>query len=904
MTDEPKLNPHDLSAFEAPRASAGFADQVIARVGSPPRRTVRRWAVPALLAVVVSAVWVVERSSRAEPTTGARVTLTRETLSVGRAVVVAEAGTSLRWSVGERSAELEQANGKAFYRVEAGGAFTVRTPAGPVSVTGTCFEIEVVPMAWSKTQKRSAAALAGLAVTVAVLEGQAHWGAGSKAPDTVLNAGERLTRQVGSTPDDLLVGATSAAGAASERPSLVGVVKVKGSGEVVPLAELTAVALLTVSDEQRLPRPDDPRTLADPRGAFRFGALERGRWQLQAWAPGYGLATRRVNLPTTAPLTLELEAAGVLEGFVRNPDGTPAARAQVTAFGRGAPRLTQTGAGGGFSIEVPAGAYLLTGRLGERVGARPTQVGVRAGATVKDLVIVLGPGGWLTGTVADVSRHRPIVGATISVSPANRHGLERTAVTQHDGRYTLGPLPPGSYDVEVEATGFTEARKGGLEVTADQRFTIDFLLAGHGRVQGVVRDDRGVPVGGVAVRSRAWWAREPPLQTISEADGHFELRDVPVGKRELFAQRADEAPGPVARVDLREGATAEVTLTLPSSGRVIGSLTALAGTLPPATFAVRYDNLLDHHVRASIAPVEADGTFALTLPAGSYAFEAFADEVPARFASAPKTATVAVGGVTQLELALEPRAFVALRVVEPDQTPSRRAWVTVLPEGKQPEFHVTDDEGRLFLPPLPAGQPCRVHASNLGRAVDDTFDGASQAEVVVRLRPGATLKGRVLSRLGRPVEQLSATLSTTDPVRLVDDSEFTFAGDHFEFPDFPAQHVTLHVQTPDGQAGDATVELHEGEARTLEVVVAPKASITGRVRLPSSAALAWVMIDGDDHGTMVGADGSFDVGVAAGVHQVRVLASSGAQFDREVTVTDGHTAELGEVALTLKDAGP
>ena len=161
MTDDEDvlLSPENLAGYEVPGAPAGFAARVMESLAgeeatSPvqPLRPVprRRWwqalAAAAILLVIAGAL--VRRGRGAHVETGMRIGDARETVSLGtRGVAVAEAGTELRWTVGaEGNAVVEQPSGTAFYRVERGGSFEVRTPLGTAKVTGTCFSVEVSAM--------------------------------------------------------------------------------------------------------------------------------------------------------------------------------------------------------------------------------------------------------------------------------------------------------------------------------------------------------------------------------------------------------------------------------------------------------------------------------------------------------------------------------------------------------------------------------------------------------------------------------------------------------------------------------------------------------------------------------------------------------------------------------------
>jgi hypothetical protein len=199
--DDPVLTAERLARYQVPAAPPGFADDVAARLAA---RSVpaRRWpfiagglAAAALVAIVLAR----HRGSLAAA--GERSVAARETVGLGtRAVAVAEAGSQLQWRIGDDGeAAIEQRAGSVFYRVEPGGAFAVRTPAGVVTVTGTCFSVEVKDMK-SKRDMAIGAALGAVvtATIVVVYEGSVSL-AGSNGAMRVA-AGESAVIEPGAPP--------------------------------------------------------------------------------------------------------------------------------------------------------------------------------------------------------------------------------------------------------------------------------------------------------------------------------------------------------------------------------------------------------------------------------------------------------------------------------------------------------------------------------------------------------------------------------------------------------------------------------------------------------------------------------------------------------------------------------
>ncbi len=81
----------------------------------------------------------------------------------------------------------------------------------------------------------------------------------------------------------------------------------------------------------------------------------------------------------------------------------------------------------------------------------------------------------ISGKVAD-SNNAPIVGATVTATLAET-GVERTFVTNEEGRYRIIELSPGTYKVKVSATGFGTKEKIDLQTISGQSVQLDFALS-------------------------------------------------------------------------------------------------------------------------------------------------------------------------------------------------------------------------------------------------------------------------------------------------------------------------------------------------------------------------------------------------------------------------------------------
>jgi hypothetical protein len=220
--DDDKLDRGKLErAWSADEPPAGFAARVTAAAESeraargarPPRRSF--WVGGALLATA-AAIALALRTAPA-PSVGERIIGARETLQLGvRGLAVAEPESALRWRVDGAAAEVEQTAGNVFYRVEKGGPFIVRTPAGEVRVRGTCFRVEVDPMKASLMQMGAGAAIA-TAVLVTVYEGKVILA--NEKGQTAIAAGESARASRGQAPSEAGDAHSAAATAALQAPS-------------------------------------------------------------------------------------------------------------------------------------------------------------------------------------------------------------------------------------------------------------------------------------------------------------------------------------------------------------------------------------------------------------------------------------------------------------------------------------------------------------------------------------------------------------------------------------------------------------------------------------------------------------------------------------------------------------
>ena len=100
--------------------------------------------------------------------------------------------------------------------------------------------------------------------------------------------------------------------------------------------------------------------------------------------------------------------------------------------------------------------------------------------------------GQITGRAVD-SQGGALPGVTVTVTnPAT--GFRRTVATNAEGLYTLPLLPPGTYEVNADLTGFQTVRRTQIAVTVGSNVTVDLRLGVAGVAEAVTVEGTGALV--------------------------------------------------------------------------------------------------------------------------------------------------------------------------------------------------------------------------------------------------------------------------------------------------------------------------------------------------------------------------------------------------------------------------
>ncbi len=465
------------------------------------------------------------------------------------------------------------------------------------------------------------------------------------------------------------------------------------------------------------------------------------------------------------------------------------------------------------------------------------------------------------GIVRD-PRGQPVSGATLllQVSRDDYTASSRRHATDDQGHFDLAADESGQLTVRAEQPGFVAAEAGPFEaVEGSEHLGLELRLADGLAIRGVVRWPDGSPAAEASVALHTapsafqpGGAKERSLRT--DAAGAFEVTGLVAGEFTLSARARRDVPG-VAKADRvwwtarREGVAAgtrDVALVLAAGAGVRGRVVDDLGR-PIASFAVRAQPAgASKEGRKSVGDRfrEESGAFELpAVPDGEWTLVAESTE---KIESAPVVLVLPRDAGRAVDLVIPRPASISGRVVDVDGTPAASAEVELSQHVGEFQDTVrsatTDREGKFSLQSVPVGALSLVARRN-DRASSIALEPAVQAgqelaDVVLALRRGGTVEGRVLDATDGPRPDVDVHLYAMDgrgmrPAR-------TAADGTFRIENVEPGKVFVSVQASDGQESgwigadrpQKTVVVEEGRVVRVELGGATKGRIlvSGTVR--------------------------------------------------------------------------
>jgi hypothetical protein len=240
-----------------------------------------------------------------------------------------------------------------------------------------------------------------------------------------------------------------------------------------------------------------------PAGAYSITGLMGGVYDLFTHVPG--TVRQRVEGVFVGPqsfvtgINMALTAAGSVEGTLSGSDGAALPyQFVIVAVGDNFYMGAMSDGEGHFVLSgLAPGIYSVRAQV---IGYLPVEASVMFEAGGTALVdLIAAPAAVIEGTVLD-GEGNPLIGAVVAATGSD--GNENWAVTDEMGRYEIGDLHPGAYEVYV-GNPDSGAMSGKVSVVAGSGTgaTTDFVVELVGKIMGMVMEADGTtPVAGATVQ--------------------------------------------------------------------------------------------------------------------------------------------------------------------------------------------------------------------------------------------------------------------------------------------------------------------------------------------------------------------------------------------------------------------
>lgn len=287
-----------------------------------------------------------------------------------------------------------------------------------------------------------------------------------------------------------------------------GVVIDEATGD--PVANVAVLSRAPLSFLQTI--DDVPSAITDDAGRFRLTALGPGRHHPMVRSGEWsGLAARPVLLAigeSHSGVIVTVHPARRVGGNVAMPDGSPCSGARVTARDAIGEDLANTRASGDGDFEI-GGLPREPIRLAI-VCTHAVKLDLDLDLTASSLVdqswrMVERPGVHVRGRLVDTDG-RALAFATIDVNRSEplEDGSDASdwGQTDREGRFDLGPVPPGDYGIGVYAEGYDNVPNPGRVQVAEKPVELALQVEASSTLRVRTIDATGKPVRGVDVMYR------------------------------------------------------------------------------------------------------------------------------------------------------------------------------------------------------------------------------------------------------------------------------------------------------------------------------------------------------------------------------------------------------------------
>ncbi len=586
---------------------------------------------------------------------------------------------------------------------------------------------------------------------------------------------------------------------------------------------------------------------------------------------------------------------------------------------------------------------------------------------------VVRPGGGPVVGIAVVAFHQPNGDRDFNV-------LDKCfAATDDKGAFKIDGLGAGRYVVAAMPEG--EPAVAADDVVVPAKKPVEIVLSGDAWLEGKITGDGDKPVSGAQVYAMRFDGGSPIVGNAkSDGEGRYVLHGLKSGPLQMFLVQAEgfgNYPEDVMKL-MNGGGASEVKLvpgrneknvSLAKGGVVRGVVQEKDGGAPIPGARVQLGTMLAIFGGSRETTSGADGRFEITsVPKGTAVLMVdkegwFQPGVNAQSVmmvmgsrmqggggsakDSGKGATIVIsdpGQVVERTVELAHGSSLAGTVTSPDGQPVAGAQVSLVLEDSgngmmgmvaglfpTPEPRLTDSQGLYQIPGPPPGQKARVVARAAGW-LDGRSDavscspGDAKTGVDVKLRQGATLRGRVHDEQGKSIDgavvrwvavggdgsnggvvdaqdwSIQWRLRSAPPTLTDSDGRFRIPNVEtgklvVEATD--ARHlpwIARDVQTEEGKPTDVDATLKLGatlDGRVLGVDGGPRSGASVSWSKKSAEGEAYDPLQDNSGSTLTDSGGAFHLeGLAPGAYELTARAEGAAPSDPQTASAGGQVVTL------------
>ena len=527
--------------------------------------------------------------------------------------------------------------------------------------------------------------------------------------------------------------------------------------------------------------------------------------------------------------------------------------------------------------------------------------------------------------LVDTSVHLPEASEPTGVLLDTEASLDTTVITDPDGRFRVRYVSWPQRYAWLEAVGRSPISTEPLSGHATEDDPLTVRLARSANVDVRVLEAADVGASDVQVRlsthaysthvgGKYWMDGDAPAwQATTAADGSCSIQDLPsrapltiellrnskIVLRELDAFELD--PGEDRKLELRIGFARVQGVVLDQDGK------------PVADHEVWLKRFHEGELKGFLPGGDLVNTKGRTGADGRFRFDGVASgewlvgtpndprlgsamqNIEKLYASVAELVDTSAGGIVEVSLRTQKALGIRGVAVTPEGRPIKDAWILCRPSSDRGFFDgQSDAQGHFVVGPLMPGDYSLTASTHAGYADSLPVNArAGDDNVVLTLRAGGTLEGRVVDRASR--EPCEAELFVTSGAVSSAHLPITDKTGHFKLEvTLPPGAYSISARTTDGRCGmlDA-VSARTGENIPVEVTVEPGAHLDVR-NASAAAARTYSILSGNGVVTVAGvaAGATSRQIVPAGRITLRTRGSDNVDGDQTIEVAVGETKEI------------